>query len=110
MARIWRKREAQLTRMQDGLLCVVGDLQGIGEAALHHVPRAVRGVRVHDRLADRVGCRLAPDDPLQRLAMVVVGFVVTNPYAVLDYQAFRDDFLYNYIVAPMVHGANSSSP
>ena len=34
MARIWRKREAQLTRMQDGLLSVVGDLQGIGEDAL----------------------------------------------------------------------------
>ena len=29
MTRIWKKREAQLTRMQDGLLCVVGDLQGI---------------------------------------------------------------------------------
>jgi len=33
-ARIWKKREAQLTRMQDGLLSVVGDLQGIGEDAL----------------------------------------------------------------------------
>jgi hypothetical protein len=34
MARIWKKREAQLTRMQDGLLSVVGDLQGIGEGSL----------------------------------------------------------------------------
>jgi hypothetical protein len=34
MARIWKKREAQLTRMQDGLLGVVGDLQGIGEEAV----------------------------------------------------------------------------
>ena len=34
LARIWRKREAQLTRMQDGLLSVVGDLQGIGEGSL----------------------------------------------------------------------------
>src|SRR3954466_3098728 len=33
-ARIWKKREAQLTRMQDGLLSVVGDLQGIGQEAL----------------------------------------------------------------------------
>src|SRR5437763_8217690 len=32
--RLWKKREAQLTRMQDGLLSVVGDLQGIGEEAL----------------------------------------------------------------------------
>jgi len=34
MTRIWKKREAQLTRMQDGLLSVVGDLQGIGEEAV----------------------------------------------------------------------------
>ena len=34
LARIWKKREAQLTRMQDGLLSMVGDLQGIGEEAL----------------------------------------------------------------------------
>jgi len=33
-ARMWKKREAQLSRMQDGLLGVVGDLQGIGEDAL----------------------------------------------------------------------------
>ena len=34
MARIWKKREAQLVRMSDGLLGVVGDLQGIGQEAL----------------------------------------------------------------------------
>jgi hypothetical protein len=34
MVRIWKKREAQLGRMQDGLLGVVGDLQGIGQEAL----------------------------------------------------------------------------
>ncbi|HEU4922636.1 MAG TPA: DUF2130 domain-containing protein [Burkholderiales bacterium] len=34
LARIWKKREAQLTRMQDGLLSVVGDLQGIGQDTL----------------------------------------------------------------------------
>ena len=34
MARLWKKREAQLGRMQDGLIAVVGDLQGIGEEAL----------------------------------------------------------------------------
>jgi hypothetical protein len=33
-ARIWKKREASLTRMQDALLSVVGDLQGIGEETL----------------------------------------------------------------------------
>jgi hypothetical protein len=31
--RMFKKREMQLTRMTEGLLCVVGDLQGIGEAS-----------------------------------------------------------------------------
>ncbi len=30
MSRIWKKREAQLTRMQDGLLSVVGICRGSG--------------------------------------------------------------------------------
>ena len=34
MKRIWKKREAQLSRMSDGLLGVVGDLQGIGQETL----------------------------------------------------------------------------
>ena len=34
MARLWKKREAQLGRMQDGVLAVVGDLQGLSESAL----------------------------------------------------------------------------
>jgi hypothetical protein len=38
MTRIWKKRKAQLTRMQDGLLSVVGDLQGIGEEEADLVP------------------------------------------------------------------------
>src|SRR5262245_759803 len=33
-ARMFKKREMQLTRMTEGLLHVVGDLQGIGEASL----------------------------------------------------------------------------
>jgi hypothetical protein len=34
MARMFKKREAQLTRMTEGLLSVVGDLQGIGQESL----------------------------------------------------------------------------
>jgi hypothetical protein len=34
MARLWKKRESQLTRMTGGLLGVVGDLQGIGQESL----------------------------------------------------------------------------
>jgi len=33
-ARIWKKRESQLERMDGGLLAVVGDLQGIGQDGL----------------------------------------------------------------------------
>jgi hypothetical protein len=32
--RIWKKREAQLTRMATGMLSMVGDLQGIGQGAV----------------------------------------------------------------------------
>src|SRR5438132_1334542 len=50
LARIWKKREAQLTRMQDGLLSVVGDLQGIGEEALPalHAVAALPAVKEAD--------------------------------------------------------------
>lgn len=34
MTRIWKKREAQLTRLTGGMLGVVGDLQGIGQEAV----------------------------------------------------------------------------
>jgi hypothetical protein len=34
VARMFKKRESQLTRMSDSLLGVVGDLQGIGQESL----------------------------------------------------------------------------
>jgi hypothetical protein len=38
MVRIWKKREAQLVRMSDGLLGIVGDLHGIrGGAVMEHL-------------------------------------------------------------------------
>jgi hypothetical protein len=43
------------------------------------------------------------------LAMVPVGFVVGNPYAVLDHHRFKADFLYNYIVAPVYEGQTGHS-
>jgi hypothetical protein len=38
------------------------------------------------------------------LAMVLIGFVVGNPYAVLDRETFVADFMYNYIVTPRYEG------
>src|SRR5256885_2233083 len=42
VARMFKKRESQLTRMSDGLLGVVGDLQGIGIPVGHRYRRVTR--------------------------------------------------------------------
>ncbi len=34
MTRIWKKREAQLTRMTTGMLTMLDDLQGIGQGVV----------------------------------------------------------------------------
>lgn len=77
---------------------------GIALVAAH----ALR-VALYTEPAGRWRRMLLSRDLMLGLAMVVVGFVVTNPYAVLDYQAFRDDFLYNYIVAPVYEGQTGHS-
>jgi hypothetical protein len=41
--------------------------------------------------------------------MVVVGFVVGNPFSVLDFQTFKNDFVYNYIVTPVYDGQTGHS-
>ncbi len=43
------------------------------------------------------------------LMMVIVGFLVGNPFAVLDYPAFSSGFLYNYMVAPVYEGQTGYS-
>jgi hypothetical protein len=43
------------------------------------------------------------------LTMVPVGFLLGNPYAVLDYRTFKGDFLYNYMVAPVYEGQTGHS-
>jgi hypothetical protein len=43
------------------------------------------------------------------LGMVVVGFLVGNPFAVLDYPEFSSGFLYNYMVAPVYEGQTGHS-
>ena len=43
------------------------------------------------------------------LSMVVVGFVAGNPFCVLDFQTFKNDFLYNYIVTPAYDGQTGHS-
>jgi hypothetical protein len=38
------------------------------------------------------------------LSMVIIGFVVTNPFVIIDWSKFRGDFIYNYIVTPVYSG------
>jgi hypothetical protein len=37
------------------------------------------------------------------LAMVIVGFLLANPFALIDYSAFLSDFVYNYKVTPVYY-------
>ena len=37
---------------------------------------------------------------------VPLGFLIGNPYAVLNFPKFREDFLYNYYVTPVYNGAS----
>ena len=43
------------------------------------------------------------------LAMVPVGFLAGNPFALLDYHNFISDFLYNYMVTPLYDGNASTN-
>lgn len=43
------------------------------------------------------------------LVMVLVGFVVGNPFSVLDRRTFINDFIYNYMVAPVYEGQTGHS-
>lgn len=43
------------------------------------------------------------------LLMVIVGFVVGNPFSVLDYRNFKADFIYNYTVTPVYEGQTGHS-
>jgi hypothetical protein len=43
------------------------------------------------------------------LFMVIVGFVVGNPFCLLDYQTFKSDFQYNYMVTPVYDGETGHS-
>ncbi|NEP02310.1 MAG: hypothetical protein F6K58_27365 [Symploca sp. SIO2E9] len=43
------------------------------------------------------------------LSMVVSGFVIGNPFSVLDYSTFISDFLYNFTVTPVYGGETGHS-
>ena len=43
------------------------------------------------------------------VACVIVGFVIANPFSVLDYRTFVYDFVYNYKVAPVYEGQTGNS-
>jgi len=39
------------------------------------------------------------------LCMVPMGFLIGNPFALIDYQTFINDFRYNYVIAPIFDGS-----
>jgi hypothetical protein len=41
--------------------------------------------------------------------MVIAGFVLANPYAVLDFPKFSRDFVYNYVTTPVYGGETTGS-
>ncbi|QIR41164.1 phospholipid carrier-dependent glycosyltransferase [Tolypothrix sp. PCC 7910] len=43
------------------------------------------------------------------LIMIVLGFVLANPFALLDYQTFISDFWYNYVTTPVYDGKISGN-
>jgi len=43
------------------------------------------------------------------LSMVIIGFIIGNPYSVLNYPTFISDFLYNYAVTPVYEGETGHS-
>jgi len=43
------------------------------------------------------------------ISMVAVGFVVGNPFSILDYRTFFYDFMHNYLVAPVYEGQTGHS-
>ncbi len=43
------------------------------------------------------------------VAMVVVSFVLANPYSVLDFKKFWADFMYNYITTPVYGGEDGGT-
>lgn len=77
---------------------------GIALAAAHYLrvyyleSRGIRAVEV-----------LVPPKLVLGVACVGAGFVLANPFSVLDYRTFYYDFLHNYKVAPVYDGQTGSS-
>ncbi len=54
--------------------------------------------------------RLAVDKRLiVGVLMVIAGFVLANPYSVLDFPKFSRDFIYNYVTTPVYGGETTGS-
>jgi 4-amino-4-deoxy-L-arabinose transferase-like glycosyltransferase len=90
---------------------LAGLLTGVATATKYNGLAVGMAIPVFHFLANR-------DLPLGRLpfdrrllagiATVLAGFIVANPYAVLDYPHFAGDFAYNYAVTPVYDGTDPS--
>lgn len=46
---------------------------------------------------------------LAAMGFIILGFLLANPYAVLDYPGFLRDFWYNYLITPVYFGETSGT-
>lgn len=91
-----RTRDYVLAGLFSGLAAATkynGVLVGVAIGVAHLFSPNCRGLR--DLFHRRV---------LLGLALIPLGFIAGNPYAILDFKRFSADFMYNYTVAPQYEG------
>ncbi len=90
-----------------GLSIAAGLLAGLAAATKYNGLAVAAVLPVAHLLASRgnpiLACLRRPAAWACGLA-VPAGFVLGNPYAVLDWPKFREDFLYNYVTTPVYGG------
>jgi hypothetical protein len=90
---------------------LAGLLTGVATATKYNGLAVGMAIPVFHYIANRglPFTRMAFDQRfLAGLAAVLGGFIVANPYSVLDYPHFAADFAYNYAVTPVYDGSDPS--
>lgn len=91
---------------------LAGALAGVATATKYNglaVALAIPFFHYFARRGERLSRVLFHPWLVSGIAMVIVGFVLANPYSVLDFSKFRADFLYNYVTTPVYGGEAEGS-
>lgn len=95
-----------------GISVAAGLLAGLATATKYNGLAVAAALPVAHLLASRgnpiLACLKRPAAWLCGLA-VPVGFLIGNPYAVLDWPKFRADFVYNYETTPVYNGVTEGT-